>query len=296
MATEFRELGRRYWAILAVMLVLGSLAAQPAMPALLAQSYIQFCDRILSTVPFGQRCPALLTALFTPMLVALLSSVAIALVRQVIGVHHLARHLQTRHCRFGHEHQRVIAKLSKQGDLTVTTDSTVYAFCSGLLRPKIYVSQGLLDTLTADEVEAVLIHELHHARRRDPLRFFLSDLLARLAPLVPVLATLDQWVRIRAELAADGSVLETHPVEILESALLKVMRSSSIIEHRLIVAGISPTEARIAALLGHPLKIDLNTGDLVASLLAAFAIGLIALWLALPAFSPPLTCVACSGS
>lgn len=51
------------------------------------------------------------------------------------------------------------------------------AFTAGLLRPRIYVSTALLRRVSASELEATLLHELAHARRRDPLRCWLVELV-----------------------------------------------------------------------------------------------------------------------
>lgn len=52
----------------------------------------------------------------------------------------------------------------------------VSAFSAGLGRPRIYVSSALLRGVSAAELEATLLHELAHARGRDPLRCWLVEL------------------------------------------------------------------------------------------------------------------------
>ena len=49
------------------------------------------------------------------------------------------------------------------------------AFVLGLLRPKLFVSQGLLD-LPDDMVDSVMAHERAHIERRDPLRLLVAQL------------------------------------------------------------------------------------------------------------------------
>lgn len=54
------------------------------------------------------------------------------------------------------------------------------ALTAGLLRPRVYVSTGLLDHLDEPARRAVLAHEAAHVRRRDPLTKLFGELAAAL--------------------------------------------------------------------------------------------------------------------
>ncbi|MGH2608642.1 MAG: M56 family metallopeptidase [Tepidiformaceae bacterium] len=62
------------------------------------------------------------------------------------------------------------------------------AFTAGLLRPRIYVGASVISQLQPAELEAVVLHELAHAQRRDPLRCW----------LVQTVATSLWWPRMRS--------------------------------------------------------------------------------------------------
>ncbi len=51
----------------------------------------------------------------------------------------------------------------------VETDAHL-AWCAGLFKPQIYVSSGLMQSLTAEQLHLVLLHEHSHAVRKDNLR------------------------------------------------------------------------------------------------------------------------------
>jgi Zn-dependent protease with chaperone function len=68
-------------------------------------------------------------------------------------------------------------------EIVVVAGAAPIAFCSGLLRPRIFVSQGALRRLSAAELLAVVAHESHHADRRDPLRLLIGRALASLLAL-----------------------------------------------------------------------------------------------------------------
>ena len=63
---------------------------------------------------------------------------------------------------------------------TVLDISDPQAFCLGWLRPRIFLSRGMLRMLTAGELNVVLAHEQGHARRRDALRLALAASLSLL--------------------------------------------------------------------------------------------------------------------
>lgn len=85
----------------------------------------------------------------------------------------------------------------------VVPGSRPTAFCGGLKAPRIYLSHGALQLLSADELRAVVAHEEHHVRRREPLRLAARNVLQHLLFFVPVLQPLDARLRVVEELRAD---------------------------------------------------------------------------------------------
>ena len=56
-------------------------------------------------------------------------------------------------------------------------DEAPLAFTTGCFRPAVFLAPALVRSLGADELRAVLVHELVHVRRRDNLRAWLGSLL-----------------------------------------------------------------------------------------------------------------------
>ena len=56
-------------------------------------------------------------------------------------------------------------------------DEDPLAFTTGCFRPAVFLAPALVRTLGADELRAVLVHELVHVRRRDNLRTLLGSLV-----------------------------------------------------------------------------------------------------------------------
>jgi Zn-dependent protease with chaperone function len=94
------------------------------------------------------------------------------------------------------------------GNLVCLDSPAASAFCAGLLRPRVFVTSGMVAALADEELDAVLVHEAEHARRRDPLR----RLAGRAAADVLVWLPLVGWWTSRrleeAELAADRAAID----------------------------------------------------------------------------------------
>jgi Zn-dependent protease with chaperone function len=69
-------------------------------------------------------------------------------------------------------------------EVRVVADPRPLAFCAAHLRPAAYVTDAALARLTPDQLAAVVAHEAHHARRRDPLRLVVARTLADATGLV----------------------------------------------------------------------------------------------------------------
>ena len=130
----------------------------------------------------------------------------------------------------------------------VIEDDEPRAFCAGLLRPRVYVTTGALALLDEPALDAVLIHEHHHARHRDPLRLAAGRVLARALFFVPGRAQLLGRVQALAELSADESAMNAAPN--YRSALARAMLSFSEAARPGDATGIDP--ARVDYLLGEP--------------------------------------------
>ena len=102
------------------------------------------------------------------------------------------------------EHLRSGARHQLHG-AWVLEDDRPQAFCAGLLRPRVYVSTGALDILDEHGLAAVLAHERHHARNRDPLRLACGRALVAGMLFVPALSRLLQRQTALAEIGADDA-------------------------------------------------------------------------------------------
>lgn len=99
------------------------------------------------------------------------------------------------------------------------------AFALGLIRPKIYISTGLIGELTENELISVTLHEIYHVENKDPLKLFMLSFIKDLFFFMPLGRYLSDIFYRTKELAADerSAKLTGRPVD-LAQALLKMVR------------------------------------------------------------------------
>jgi beta-lactamase regulating signal transducer with metallopeptidase domain len=139
--------------------------------------------------------------------------------------------------------------LGLTGEVHVVATADAFAVTCGLVRPKILVSTGLIEALDGAELAAVLVHEQHHLRQRDPLRLLTGRLLAGYGWFLPLLRWWARRLAVHRELAADRAATSCAGVAAVAGALLKLA------EHRApaAVAAANPLDdlpERIAQLEG----------------------------------------------
>jgi Zn-dependent protease with chaperone function len=82
------------------------------------------------------------------------------------------------------------------------------AYVLGILKPRVYVSRGLLEQASEDDLASVLAHEHAHAARRDPLRRLLTS-IGLVFHLPGIAHLLDRLLTRSQEMAADADAART---------------------------------------------------------------------------------------
>lgn len=162
----------------------------------------------------------------------------------------------------------------RAGSIVLIRDGSKTAFTYGLLRPRIYISTGLVSTLTRGELKGVLLHELHHKKRLDPLRFFLFTFIKDLFFYIPAASHLIAGLLALKEKEADdfaaGRMKEPFT---LAGALVKVARLKTPAQPAFASGADAASRAR-RLVEGkehrHPLP---SIKSMLASVLAALVIG-----------------------
>jgi beta-lactamase regulating signal transducer with metallopeptidase domain len=123
------------------------------------------------------------------------------------------------------------------------------AFCAGLLRPTVFVSEGAVAALSQPELLAVLHHEADHARRHEPARRAARNSAAEVLTFLPLVRWWSERQIARSELSADAVAERMVGRPALAGALL-LMTAPAIP----LAAFVGHAELRAQRLLG--MKID----------------------------------------
>ena len=136
------------------------------------------------------------------------------------------------------------------GRVAVVDSGEPFSFVYGVLVPRVAISRGFLESLTAEELRAALEHERYHVRNLDPLRALIGKVLTEAFFLLPSLEVLRARYQPARELAADRRAEQACGGRPLLGALLKALEgpeaepvvSASLAEPGLLDARISRLE------------------------------------------------------
>ncbi len=150
----------------------------------------------------------------------------------------------------------------------------------GIVKPMILLPMALASSLTPDQLQALMLHELSHIRRFDPIINLLQRIVEALLFFHPVVWFVSRRISFERELAADDMVLAAGwDRPLYADALVRVaeiaakISGSSSLRHAALLGATgknrSDFKQRVLRLLGesHPPKLDLLRGGLGAMLL-----------------------------
>lgn len=111
------------------------------------------------------------------------------------------------------------------GQLAIIRHPAALAMTIGLFRPRIVLSTGLIDALTAAELDAVMAHESCHLKRKHPLAMFVLAIIGRAFWYIPIYRWFKAKYNVMIELAADRyAIRATGGAADLGSAMLVMLK------------------------------------------------------------------------
>ena len=185
----------------------------------------------------------------------------------VIRTRHLVAQIPA--CAYPRQLEKAVDRTGASRVICVETDATL-AFCAGALRPTIYLSLGAVRRLRPEELDAVLLHEMHHGRQRDPLRHAMALALRDVCFYLPILNWLSRHQRENAELRADQAAMQVLGPRPLAGALWALGSTPA---PSLVAAFQGVAKLRAAQVLGDPLPVRRPSGSLwLGSAVGIFAL------------------------
>lgn len=77
-------------------------------------------------------------------------------------------------------------------------------FCSGFIKPRVYISSAIINSLSDDELKTVLLHEQHHLQAHEPIKLFMAKIVGSAFFFMPGVKSLARQYAVFSELAADA--------------------------------------------------------------------------------------------
>ena len=144
----------------------------------------------------------------------------------------------------------LIAAMSRTGAwrLECIEGKGALAFCAGALHPAVFVTPALIDRLGAPELDAVLLHERHHADHREPLRRAFVKAATDVFFFIPLLSWWAERRLEESELAADRAAI----ARLDRRTVGRALWHAAVQQPEALPAFGGSTEARVAQLLGEP--------------------------------------------
>lgn len=109
------------------------------------------------------------------------------------------------------------------GRVDVVADDDPFCFTYGLLHPRVVVTTGLVERMSAEELGAVLTHERYHVTSRDPLKVVVARALSWAFFFLPAVRWLHRRYLAGRELAADRRAVDEWGRPPLVGALAKAV-------------------------------------------------------------------------
>lgn len=117
--------------------------------------------------------------------------------------------------------------------LQIHDTDEIYAYCKGIIKPKIYLSKGLINFLSPEKLHIVLLHEKAHIKRLDIFYIFMFKLIS-IFEIYPsqINYYFKQWKKEK-EKACDDEVIKTYSPLLVAQTIVEIALKSQIKQNNL---------------------------------------------------------------
>lgn len=179
------------------------------LPLFLHQT-ITFCQEMAKTISFG--LPNNLGIIIASISLLIIFVTITKLLIMLINIWLTKRHLYKN-------------TIYSTNSYVVVNSYKPFAFCFGIISPRIYVSNKLIQILSKKELEVVIAHENYHLKSHDTITLSLANIFESLFPYLPIIFDIVKHYRIERELMADEfAIIESGGNRNLISVLKKLLK------------------------------------------------------------------------
>lgn len=171
---------------------------------------VTFCQEMAKTISFG--LPNNLGIVIATTLFIVIFITIIKLLMIIINMWFMRRDL----------YKNII---SINSNFIVINSLKPFAFCFGIVKPKVYISNKLKCLLTKRELKVVVAHENYHLKSHDTITSMLVNIFESLFPYLPTISDVIKHYRIERELMADQfAIIESGGNKDLINVLKKLLK------------------------------------------------------------------------
>src|SRR5437588_10077160 len=256
-------------------------------------AYTVVTDGLTTLTDFGTLAAILLIVL----LVATIALAVRSLRTQLVNTRHLGNWVRDRSRPLPAMLVEAAGQAGLGGRVDLVDGDGAFSFAYGITRPRVAVSVRLVDSLSGEELGAVLHHERYHVVNYDPLKVVLARSLPDALFFLPVLGELRGRYVTGRELAADRRAVRKTATAAVAGALFQVVGGPAEVDltPAAAIGGDESLDARVAQLESgaEPPLAPVSRGRLAASFGGA---GVLA-WAAIASFVSftPLMAKLCTG-
>lgn len=161
-------------------------------------------------------------------IVSMMVSVTVKLVLSLYKINQRTKYINLHRTTLNNDLYKMTMNLGLEHKVCLIAKHEHIALIFGLLNPKIVISTGLVDELTSNELEAVLLHEKHHLKSFHSLYILSAELVKNMLFFLPVLRDITQYMREHMEYEADMYTSSQQKSSVHLKNALKKVRSTDL--------------------------------------------------------------------
>ncbi len=119
--------------------------------------------------------------------------------------------------------KRMASDLNLIGKVDIVKDDAKFSFCYGLIKPRICISSSLMQSISDNQLQVVLLHESYHVKNYDPLKIILGQSISVMFFFIPVIGEIQRYHLFSKEIVADEMAIKNVNRHSLISVLSKIL-------------------------------------------------------------------------